>query len=88
LIGYPVPFLMQKLPSMDKEQQPQSLGYVTTANDRDEEGVGFSYKLGTCASSSVYSLVGSERGAALLLARRMMGMEDAMVAGSGLLTET
>jgi hypothetical protein len=37
---------MQKLSSMDKEQQPQSLGYVTTANDRDEEGVGFSYKVG------------------------------------------
>jgi len=80
------------------------LGYVTTAKDNtDEEGVGFSYELGTCASSSVYSLGGSERSAALLSARRMM-MEsmdatvsssrqvasvakDAMVTGSGLLTD-
>lgn len=78
------------------------LGYVTTDNDRGE-GVGFSYELGTCASSSVYSLDGSERSAALLSARRMMmeGMDmgvasskqvasvakDAVVAGSGLLTD-
>lgn len=80
------------------------LGYVTTASDEDEGVVGFSYELGTCASSSVYSLDGSERSAALLSARRMMmeGMgvgvassrqiasvaKDAMVAGSGLLTDS
>jgi hypothetical protein len=80
------------------------LGYVTTASDEDEGVVGFSYELGTCASSSVYSLDRSERSAALLSARRMMmeGMgvgvassrqvasvaKDAMVAGSGLLTDS
>ena len=80
------------------------LGYVTTANDKDEEGVGFSYELGTCASSSVYSLDGSERSAALLSARRLMmeGMDagvsssrqvasiakDAVVTGSGLLSDS
>ncbi|KAL3796673.1 hypothetical protein HJC23_009973 [Cyclotella cryptica] len=63
------------------------LGYVTTAStddddddDSDGQNVGFSYELGTCASSSVYSLDGSERSAALLSARRLMmmdGMENA-----------
>ena len=80
------------------------LGYVTTANDKDEEGVGFSYELGTCASSSVYSLDGSERSAALLSARRLMmeGVDvgvsssrqvasiakDVAVTGSGLLSDS
>jgi hypothetical protein len=59
------------------------LGYVTTTSidDNDDEShgqVGFSYELGTCcASSSVYSLDGSERSAALLSARRLI-MTDEM----------
>ena len=78
------------------------LGYVTAKDDQDGN-VGFSYELGECASSSVYSLDGTQRSAALLSARRMMmeGMDvsasssrqvasvakDAVVKGSELLTD-
>ena len=56
------------------------LGYVTSQEASTEGnnssdgggGVGFSYELGTCASSSVYSLDGTERSAALLSARRLV----------------
>lgn len=51
------------------------LGYVTTCGS-ENEGVGFSYELGTCASSSssssAYSLDGTERSAALEAARRLV----------------
>lgn len=47
------------------------LGYVTTEDDQDKN-IGFSYELGACASSSVYSLDGFQRSAALLSARQMM----------------
>lgn len=94
-------------PSLIMVEKTVPLGYVTTADqDGDNEGgtgVGFSYELGTCASSSVYSLDGSERSAALLSARRMVveGMvigtsstkqlagaaKEMAVAGSGLLSD-
>ncbi|KAL7465995.1 hypothetical protein ACHAXS_006286 [Conticribra weissflogii] len=79
------------------------LGYVTTeeiGDGRVGNLPGFSYELGTCASSSVYSLDGSERSAALLSARRLVvegvvgsstrlasTAKDLAVTGSGLLTD-
>ncbi len=52
------------------------LGYVTTeeiGGGRVGNLPGFSYELGICASSSVYSLDVSERSAALLSARLVGG---------------
>jgi hypothetical protein len=85
-------------PSLVNVESTVPLGYVTTSGEDGQ--VGFSYELGSCATSSVYSLDGSERSAALLSARRMMmeGMmsgsrevvnvaKDVAVTGSGLLTD-
>ncbi len=80
-------------------EQTIPLGYVTT--EEDELGVAFSYELGLSASSSVYSLDGTERSSALLSARRLVlegaadsskrladVAKDMQVTGSGLLSDT
>lgn len=77
------------------------LGYVTTQGESSSKNdIGFSYELGTCASSSTYSLDGTERSAALEAARRLVmegavdstklittAAKDMAVSGSGLLTD-
>ncbi|KAL9181462.1 hypothetical protein ACHAXT_010267 [Thalassiosira profunda] len=89
-------------PSLVSAETTVPLGYVTTEGDAgSKDGVGFSYELGICASSSVYSLDGTERSAALAAARRLVmeGAADstklaanvareAAVTGSGLLSDT
>lgn len=85
-------------PPLVSVEQTIPLGYVTT--EEDDLGVAFSYELGVCASSSVYSLDGTERSSALLSARRLVLegavdsskrladiAKDAQVTGSGLLTD-
>ena len=87
-------------PALVSVEQTIPLGYVTT--QEDDLGVAFSYELGIiCASSSVYSLDGTDRSSALLSARRLVlegaagssklladVAKDAAVAGSGLLSDT
>ena len=85
-------------PPLVSVEQTIPLGYVTT--EEDDLGVAFSYELGLCASSSVYSLDGTERSSALLSARRLVLegavdsskrlvdiAKDAQVTGSGLLSD-
>jgi len=85
-------------PPLVSVEQTIPLGYVTT--EEDDLGVAFSYELGVCASSSVYSLDGTERSSALLSARRLVLegtvdsskrladiAKDAQVTGSGLLSD-
>ena len=85
-------------PPLVAVEQTIPLGYVTT--EEDDLGVAFSYELGVCASSSIYSLDGTERSSALLSARRLVleGAVDsskrlvdiakeAQVTGSGLLSD-
>lgn len=81
-------------------------GYVTAqggdSNDSEDNAgdIGFSYELGTCASSSAYSLDGTDRAAALAAARRLVVegaagssekvvevAKDMAVTGSGLLSD-
>jgi hypothetical protein len=86
-------------PPLVSVEQTVPLGYVTT--EEDELGVAFSYELGISASSSVYSLDGTERSSALLSARRLVlegaagsskrladVAKDMQVTGSGLLSDT
>lgn len=86
-------------PPLVAVEQTIPLGYVTT--EEDDLGVSFSYELGICASSSVYSLDGTERSSALLSARRLIlegtvdssrrlvdVARDMQVTGSGLLSDT
>ncbi|KAL7536595.1 hypothetical protein ACHAXR_007274 [Thalassiosira sp. AJA248-18] len=92
-------------PSLISAEKSVPLGYVTTQGESNSENdVGFSYELGTCASSSsssVYSLDGTERSAALAAARRLVVegavdsskqvanvAKDMAVTGSGLLSDT
>mmetsp|Transcript_13675 Transcript_13675/g.29662 ORF Transcript_13675/g.29662 Transcript_13675/m.29662 type:complete len:345 (-) Transcript_13675:51-1085(-) len=89
-------------PSLVSAETTVPLGYVTTKGESNsEDEVGFSYELGTCASSSAYSLDGTERSAALAAARRLVveGAADSTrqaaavakemaVSGSGLLSDT
>ena len=85
-------------PPLVSVEQTIPLGYVTT--EEDDLGVAFSYELGVCASSSVYSLDGTDRSSALLSARRLVLegaadsskrlvniAKDAQVTGSGLLSD-
>lgn len=90
-------------PSLVSAERTVPLGYVTTRGETNsEDGVGFSYELGTCASSTVsaYSSDGTERSAALEAARRLVvdGVgdstrqlstvaKDAAASGSGLLSD-
>ena len=79
-------------PSLDSPEKTVPLGYVMTRGGEDEDGnikVGFSYELGTCAtttpmpsSSSYYSLDGTERSAALAAAARRLVSEDGGRAGA------
>lgn len=81
-------------PSLVSPERTVPLGYVMTRGDEeeDEDGnikVGFSYELGTCAtstpipsSSSYYSLDGTERSAALAAAARRLLSEDGGRAGA------
>ena len=89
-------------PSLISAETTVPLGYVTTKGDANSENeVGFSYELGNCASSSEYSLNGTERSAALAAARRLVlegavdttrgaasVAKDMAVTGSGLLSDT
>lgn len=85
-------------PPLVSVEQTIPLGYVTT--EEDDLGTAFSYELGLCASSSVYSLDGTDRSSALLSARRLVIegavdsskrlvdiAKDAQVTGSGLLSD-
>ncbi len=80
-------------PSLVSPERTVPLGYVTTCGGEgeDENGnklLGFSYELGTCAtttpmssSSSYYSLDGTERSAALAAAARRLVSEGGVRAG-------
>ncbi|KAL7485630.1 hypothetical protein ACHAW6_011220 [Cyclotella cf. meneghiniana] len=73
-----------RTPSLIGVENTLPSGYVTAVSDdhhydRGDGRIGFSYELGTCrASSSVYSLDGSQRSAALLMARRSIMRMDPM----------
>jgi len=89
-------------PSLISAETTVPLGYVTTQGESNSDSdVGFSYELGTCASSSSYSLDGTDRSAALAAARRLVVdgaadstqlvtkvAKDMAVTGSGLLSDT
>lgn len=91
-----------RTPTLITAETTVPLGYVTTQGETNSDNdVGFSYELGTCASSSVYSLDGTERSAALAAARRLVVegavdtsrqaasvAKDMAVTGSGLLSDT
>jgi len=89
-------------PSLISAETTVPLGYVTTQGESNlDSEVGFSYELGTCASSSSSSLDGTDRSAALEAARRLVVdgaadstqlvtavAKDMAVTGSGLLSDT